>query len=101
MDEQEKNGVLEPTGEIETTGTTPAAAQSFTDDPEISAFIELKVQEGIQKALQGKTPRANTTDPTDGQRKNFDKMTYRERLNLFNSDPQTYNKLAKGATVNA
>jgi len=87
----------------ETTDPTPEAPSftedppSFTEDPEVAAFIELKVNEGIQKALQGKPPRANTTDPTEAQRRDFQKMTYKERLKLFNSDPLTYNKLSKGA----
>lgn len=74
-----------------------AATGDFMKDPEVLAFISLQVQEGIQKALQGKPPRVNTTDPTEQEYKSFAKMTYRERLNLFNTNPQTYNKLAKGA----
>ena len=98
MENQDKNDVLEPTEQTEPTENPAPPPVSFADDPEIAAFIELKVNEGIQKALQGKPPRANTADPTEQQRKTFEKMTYRERLNLFNSDPQTYNKLSKGAT---
>ena len=89
--------VTEPTEQTESTDNTKTDPLSFADDPEIAAYIDLRVQEGIQKALQGKTPRANTADPTETQRKDFEKMTYRERLNLFNSDPQTYNKLSRGA----
>ena len=97
MADTENNEALETTEQTETTQSTTDKPLSFTDDPEIAAFIELKVSEGIQKALQGKPPKANTTDPTEAQRRNFQKMTYKERLNLFNSDPQTYNKLTKGA----
>jgi len=86
----------EPTEQTEATESTTEKPVSFADDPEIAAYIDLRVAEGIQKALQGKPPKANTADPTETQRKDFEKMTYRERLNLFNSDPQTYNKLSKG-----
>lgn len=68
----------------------------FMSNPDIVAYIEKQVAEGIQKALQGKSPKANTTDPTEQERKKFEKMTYKERLNLFNSNPQAYNKLSKG-----
>jgi len=92
----------EETEGLEENETTQAEIKpSFTDDPELTAYIDLRVkegiQEGLQKALQGKTPRANTTDPTEQQRNNFERMTYKERLNLFNSDPLTYNKLSRGA----
>jgi hypothetical protein len=97
MDELEKNEVLEQTEPPAADTTPPAPPVSFTNDPEVAAFIELKVQEGIQKALQGKPPRANTTEATEGERKRFDGMTYKERLKLYQTDPQTYNKLTKGA----
>lgn len=97
MDEKEKNEATEPIETTETGDTSPQPPLSFTDDPEIAAFIELKVQEGIQKALQGKPPKANTTDPTEQERRSFEKMTYKERLTLFNSNPHTYNKLSKGS----
>ena len=97
----EKNEAVEQTGEDETTQSTTENTQSFTENPELTAYIDLRikegVQEGLQKALQGKPPKANTTDPTEAQRRDFQKMTYKERLNLFNSDPMTYNKLSKGA----
>lgn len=97
MEDNTNNELLEQIEEPETPDSTPETPVSFTDDPEIAAFIELKVNEGIQKALQGKSPRANTTDPTEQEYKNFARMSYKERLNLFNTNPQVYNKLSKGA----
>lgn|GEM_PF-2269074 len=90
-----------PPVEEPTQDTAQEAAASptvdFTKDPEIAAYIDLRVQEGIQKALQGKPPKVSTVDSTEQERKNFDKMTYKERLTLFNSNPQAYNKLSKGS----
>jgi len=72
----------------------------FMTNPNISAYVEKKIsegiQEGIQNALKGTPPKANTTDPTEQERANFSKMTYKERLNLFHSNPQVYKKLAGG-----
>lgn len=70
---------------------------SFMKDPEVLAYITLQIKEGIQEALKGTAPKANTTDPTVQERTAFEKMTYKERLNLFNSNPHSYNKLSKGS----
>jgi len=71
------------------------------NDPTIRAYIDNAVQqgvkEGIKKALKGTPPKANTKDPTEQEAKQFERMTYRERLNLFKSNPQAYYKLTKGA----
>jgi hypothetical protein len=72
------------------------STSDFMNNPEVLAYIELKVNEGIQKALKGKPPKSNTTDTTEQEKKNFDKMTYKERLNLFKTNPQAYYKLSKG-----
>lgn len=100
-----KEKTAEATTELEqpTEQQTPqeAAEQpvdaAFMDDPEVLAYINLKVQEGVQKALQGKTPKANTADPTAAERAAFQKMSYKERLKLYNSNPHDYHKLAKGS----
>ena len=80
---------------------TPQDAQSepvsdFMNNPDVIAYIENAVAEGIQKALKGKPPKANTANATEQEVKQFEKMTYKERLNLFKSNPQTYYKLSKG-----
>ena len=69
----------------------------FLKNPDIIAYIEKQVAEGIKKALKGTPPKANTADITEHDKKNFDRMTYKERLNLFKTNPQTYYKLSKGA----
>jgi hypothetical protein len=68
----------------------------FLNNPAIVEYINAQIQEGIKKALKGKPPKANTTDATEQEVKSFDKMTYKERLNLFKSNPQKYQQLAKG-----
>ncbi|MDR1663933.1 MAG: hypothetical protein LBR83_03305 [Clostridiales bacterium] len=87
----------EPVQETQSQTSPAPPTNDFMNDPNIVAYIELKIQEGIQKALQGQAPKASTVNPSEQERKKFEKMTYRERLKLFQSDPHTYNKLTKGA----
>jgi hypothetical protein len=100
LDENQKNEALEPTETPEANPAPPAPEETppdFTKDPAVIAFIEKKVQEGIQKALQGRAPRANTTQTTEQELKDFSRMSYKERLKLYQSDPITYNRLSKGS----
>jgi hypothetical protein len=69
----------------------------LTNDPKVAEYIKKEVQDGLKSALKGTPPKANTTDATEQEIKKFEKMTYKERLHLFNTNPQSYNKLAKGA----
>jgi len=106
MDEQAK---LNQEENDETTNTDTAESESsqknekensvsdFMKDPDVIAYIEKQIAEGLKKALQGTPPKANTKDPTEQERKSFEKMTYKERLSLFKQNPQAYQKLAKGA----
>ena len=70
-------------------------AQDETQD-EMRKIIDAKVKEGIAKALEGMTPKANTKPKGAAKKEEFDKMGYRQRLELFKADPAEYNKLAKG-----
>ena len=79
------------------TRTEKRNISKLKDDPEISSYIDKMVQRGVKQALRGNTPKANTTDNTAEERAKFEKMTYKERLNLFNTNPQSYYKLSKGA----
>jgi len=74
-----------------------AATDDFMSDPRVSAYIETQVNLRLNKALQGRTPKASTVDPTAAERTEFDRMTYKQRNQLFHSNPQAYNKLAKGS----
>jgi hypothetical protein len=105
MNENEKITTAEATAEPMGDENTITASEETQDNilvdeilnnPAITEYIEKQVQEGIKKALRGKTPKANTTDATEQETKNFDRMTYKERLNLYKSNPQTYYKLTKG-----
>ena len=89
MGDTDTAAAVEPEGQGE-------PANDFLNDPAVLAYIESAVQEGIKKALKGKPPKANTADLTEQEHNNFEKMTYKERLNLFKSNPQTYYKLSKG-----
>ena len=63
---------------------------------ELQKMIDAKVKEGIAKALEGMTPKADTKPKSATQKEEFSKMGYKQRLELFKSDPAEYNKLAKG-----
>ena len=70
--------------------------QEEAKQDEMQKIIDTKVKEGIAKALEGMTPKANTKPKSATQKEEFDRMGYRQRLELFKSDPAEYNKLAKG-----
>ena len=62
----------------------------------VNAFVELvnaKVDEGVQKALSGRTPRANVNANQVVTQEQFDKMGYSERVALKQKDENLYNKL--------
>jgi len=107
MSEQEKISIEEttaaPMGEPDPEKELPDKPENdiINNNPDVLAYIEKAVkdgiQEGIKKALKGQTPKADITNQelADFQRKAFNKMNYKERLNLFISDPQYYNKLTQ------
>ena len=68
----------------------------FLSNPDVLSYIDKAIQDGIQKVLKGNTPKANTKEPAEQEFKKFEKMTYKERLNLFKTNPQAYYKLTKG-----
>lgn len=74
-----------------------AATADILKDPEIQAYITLQIKEGIAEALRGITPKANGIDNLAAQQLQFSQMSYKERLQLFNTNPQQYYKLAKGS----
>lgn len=74
----------------------PTAAE-LLKDPEIQAYITLQIKQGIQDALRGEVPKANATDAAKIQQADFDRMTYKQRLKLFQENPHQYNKLTKGS----
>jgi len=65
--------------------------------PQILAFIEQKIREGVQEgitqALKGQPLKANTINPTQAQLAQFKKMGYKERNELQRSNPTQYNLL--------
>jgi len=74
-----------------------APTDDFKSNPDVIAYIDEQVNLRLNKALQGKTPKASTVDPTAAERTEFDRMTYKQRNQLFHSNPQAYHKLAKGS----
>lgn len=60
-----------------------------------SAFDEA-VKEKVKESLRQDTPKGNTGKATGITKEQFGKMSYSEKVELFNNDIETYNKLAKG-----
>ena len=60
-------------------------------------IFEAKFNEAVEKLvnerLKGKTPKAQTGAVEGVTKEAFNKMSYKERLELYNSDPELYNKL--------
>ena len=77
-------------------GKQKEVKQKKTAQDETQKIIDAKVKEGIAKALEGMTPKADTKPKSAAKKEEFDKMSYRQRLELFKTDPAEYNKLAKG-----
>lgn len=62
----------------------------------VNAFVELvntKVEQGVQKALSGRTPKAHVNANQVVTQEQFDKMGYSERVALKQKDENLYNKL--------
>ena len=62
----------------------------------VNAFVELfnvKVEEGVKKALSGRAPRANVNANQVVTKEDFNKMGYSERVALKQKDENLYNKL--------
>ena len=60
-------------------------------------IFETKFNEAVERLvnerLKGKTPKAQTGAVEGVTKEAFNKMSYMERLELYNSDPELYNKL--------
>lgn len=63
----------------------------------IDKRIDELVTAEINKRLAGITPQKNITDSTAVEMAKFQKMSYKERVQLFNSNPEMYKKLTIGA----
>ena len=62
----------------------------------VNSFVELvnaKVEEGVQKALSGRTPKAHVNANQVVTQEEFNKMGYSERVALKQKDENLYNKL--------
>ena len=60
-------------------------------------IFETKFNEAVERLvnerLKGNTPKAQTGAVEGVTKEAFNKMSYKERLELYNSDPELYNKL--------
>lgn len=71
-------------------------------DDKLEAFIDMyseelniRVEQGVKKALSGNTPKANVGQTQAMTQESFDKLGYLERLELKQKDPETYNKFTQ------
>lgn len=74
----------------DTADDTNKAVQSFV------TLFNAKVEQGVNKALTGKSPRMNTSGNTGITKTDFDKMGYKEKVELNQNNPDLYNQLTKG-----
>ncbi|WP_422406953.1 MULTISPECIES: DUF4355 domain-containing protein [Gammaproteobacteria] len=51
------------------------------------------IEFAVDKKLQGHTPKAANGSGTTMTKENFSKMSYAERLELFNTNPELYNQI--------
>lgn len=66
---------------------TKSAVDSFV------ALIDAKVAEGVKKALSGTAPKMNIAGNTAMTKEQFNKLPYKDRMELFNTNPTLYNQL--------
>lgn len=62
----------------------------------VNAFVNLintKVQDGVKKALSGQAPKVNTQPETGITKERFNKMTYPQKLELYNTNKELYDQL--------
>lgn len=90
-----------------TTDAPEAAAGIFTPDMiqkaiesqsgAINEALQAYINAEVQKRIAGVAPKKDTTNSVAVDKAKFEKMSYKERLQLFNASPETYKKLTIGA----
>ena len=69
------------------------AESTFENIKIFEAKFNEAVERLVNERLKGKTPKALTGAVEGVTKEAFNKMSYKERLELYNSDPELYNKL--------
>ena len=69
------------------------AESTFENIKIFEAKFNEAVERLVNERLKGKTPKAQTGAVEGVTKEAFNKMSYKERLELYNSDPELYNKL--------
>ena len=69
------------------------AESTFENIKIFEAKFNEAVERLVNERLKGKTPKAQTGAVEGVTKEAFNKMSYMERLELYNSDPELYNKL--------
>ena len=68
---------------------TQSAVNSFVD------LLNSKVEEGVKKALSGKSPKVHASKGKAVTAEEFKNMTYSEKVQLKTDNPEMYNKIIK------
>lgn len=84
----------EQAGGVLTSEAIQAAIESQSGA--INDALQAYINAEVQKRIAGIAPKKNTTSTAAVDRAKFEKMTYKERLQLFNQSPETYKKLTIG-----
>ena len=69
------------------------AESTFENIKIFEAKFNEAVERLVNERLKGNTPKAQTGAVEGVTKEAFNKMSYKERLELYNSDPELYNKL--------
>ena len=69
------------------------AESTFENIKVFEAKFNEAVEKLVNERLRGNTPKAQTGAVEGVTKEAFNKMSYKERLELYNSDPELYNKL--------
>ena len=93
--EQEK--LLNETSKQLASKNLPIEFAEMLKAQDAESTFEAKFNEAVERLvnerLKGKTPKAQTGAVEGVTKEAFNKMSYKERLELYNSDPELYNKL--------
>lgn len=66
-----------------------------TKGVDLQSLINEQIEQEVSNKATGFTPRRNMSDPLLQRKKEFEEMSYTERLNLYNEDIDLYNELVK------
>lgn len=88
----------------ENRGNDGLTIDQILENEKIAEYISGKIKEGLEASAidkqkpekpKGTTPKSNPSQINESEVKRFKKMSYKERVSMFNADPEQYNELVK------